>query len=306
MHRVMSYSGTRREERLRTMQEIIDWLRHMEQLACELYRAISAYFSEDEELSSFLSKLAEEESFHAQLMGSAAQHLQEAKERPSSAVRLDSTTRDRLETPLKRLQSLMMDRAISKQDVLDSIVKIEFSEWNDIFLYVIDALKKYSKTFQQGAAAIQAHQRRIERFLEDLPADLSANSDIRKLPRIWKEKILIVEDEPPIRDILARFLGHLGSVETASNGKAALDKTKDHFFDAVVSDMEMPFMGGLEFYHEATRMDPEMGHRFLFCTGKITPEIANFCREHDIVCLEKPFRLHQLGEAVRTIINKTF
>jgi len=288
------------------MKEIIDWLRHMEQLACELYRATSDHFSEDEELSSFLSELAEEESFHAQLMGRAAQYLQEEKEHPVSAVSIDSTTRDRVERPLKQLQSLMMDRTISKQDVVGSIVKTEFSEWNDIFVYVINALKEYSRTFQQGAAAIQAHLKRIERFLEHLPADSSATSEIRKLPRVWKEKILIVEDDPPVRDILARFLGRLGSVETASNGQAALDKTKEHFFDAVVSDMEMPVMGGLEFYREATRMDPEMGRRFLFCTGKITPEITTLCREHDLVCLEKPFRLNQLGEAVRTIINKAF
>lgn len=289
------------------MKEIIDWLQHMEQLACEVYNAISDCFSQDEEFSSFLSRLAEEESLHFHIMGSAAQYLQEADKKPVSAVRIDSTTKDRIETPLKRLYGLMRDHSVSKQDVVEYIVQIEFSEWNDIFLYVINALKGYARTFQYGAAAIQEHQRGIERFMGHLPANSGATEDVRKLPRIWKERILIVEDDPPVRDVLARFLGgNLGSVEKASNGQEALEKIKDHFFNAVVSDIEMPVMGGLELYRAATQIAPEIATRFLFCTGKTTAEVETLCRENGLLCLEKPFRLHQLGEAVRAIMDRAF
>jgi two-component system OmpR family response regulator len=289
------------------MKEIIDWLQHMEQLACEVYNAISDCFSQDEEFYSFLSRLAEEESLHFHIMGSAAQYLQEAEKNPVSAVRIDSTTKDRIETPLKQLYGLAKDNSISKQEVVDYIVKTEFSEWNDIFLYVINTLRGHSRTFQYGAAVMQEHQKGIERFLEYLPADLSATEDVRKLPRIWKERILIVEDDPPVRDVLARFLGgNLGSVEKASNGQEALEKIKDHFFNAVVSDIEMPVMGGLELYRAATQIAPEIATRFLFCTGKTTAEVDALCREKGLLCLEKPFRLHRLGEAVRAIMDKAF
>jgi CheY-like chemotaxis protein len=289
------------------MKEIIDWLQYMEQLACEVYSAISDFFSQDEEFFSFLSRLAEEESLHFHIMGSAAQYLQEAEKNPVSAISIDSTTKDRIETPLKQLYGLIRQHSISKQEVVDYIVKTEFSEWNDIFLYIINTLQGYSRTFQYGAAVIQEHQKGIERFLEYLPADLSATEDVRRLPRIWKERILLVEDDLLVQDMLARFLrGNLGSVETASNGQAALDKIKNHFFNAVVSGIEMPVMGGLELYRTATQIDPEIATRFLFCTGKTTAEVEALCRENGLLCLEKPFRLHRLGEAVRAIMDKAF
>jgi len=303
---MLIYSGIRMGGLLRIMKEIIDWLQHMEQLACEVYKAISDRFSQDEEFSSFLSRLSEEESLHFHIMGSAAQYLQETEKNPISAVSIDSTTKDRIETPLKQLDRLIGDHSLSKQDVVDYIVKTEFSEWNDIFLYVINTLKEYSRTFQSGAAAIQEHQKGIERFLEHLPADLRATEDLRRLPRIWKERILIVEDDPLVRDMLARFLGNMGSVETASNGQEALDKIKNHFFNAVVSDIEMPVMGGLELYRAATQIDPEIATRFLFCTGKTRAEVEALCGENGLLCLEKPFRLNQLEEAVRAIMDKAF
>jgi rubrerythrin len=54
---------------LETMKEVIDWLRHVEQLACDVYQAASDHFSKDKELSAFLSGLAEDESLHFHLMG---------------------------------------------------------------------------------------------------------------------------------------------------------------------------------------------------------------------------------------------
>lgn len=287
------------------MKEIIHWLRHIEQLACDVYMAASHHFSQDKEFSSFLSRLAEDESLHFHLIGSAAQYLQETEEHPVSAITIGSSTRDQVEAPLKHLHNLMISHSITKQDVVDCIVKTECSEWNDIFLYVIKTFQEYTRTFQYVAANIQAHQKRIEKFLEGLPDDLEVSEDIRTLPGIWEERVLIVEDEQPFRELLTKFLRKLAAIETASNGQEALDKTKDHFFNVVVSDIDMPVMSGLEFYQKAIEMDSNIGRHFLFCSGKVTPEIENFFREHNLVWLEKPFRLEQLKQAVLDIINKT-
>ena len=60
-------------------------------------------------------------------------------------------------------------------------------------------------------------------------------------------KILLVDDEPEILDVIAEFLelkGH--AVETASNGKSGLDMVLGHNdFDLVFSDIGMPEMDGL-------------------------------------------------------------
>jgi DNA-binding NtrC family response regulator len=81
--------------------------------------------------------------------------------------------------------------------------------------------------------------------------------------------------------------------------------TKDYFFNVVISDIDMPVMSGLEFYQKAVEMDPEIRRHFLFCSGNITSDIETFCRERDLMHLEKPFKLKQLYAAVQDIMEKT-
>ncbi|MBN2343664.1 MAG: response regulator [Deltaproteobacteria bacterium] len=60
-------------------------------------------------------------------------------------------------------------------------------------------------------------------------------------------KILVVDDEKVIREILADFLTLEGfEVVTAPDGKAAVQVLKDNHFNMVISDLKMPNMGGLE------------------------------------------------------------
>ncbi len=61
-------------------------------------------------------------------------------------------------------------------------------------------------------------------------------------------KILVVDDEAPIREILEKGLSKIGSffVEGAQNGKEAIEKIERDVFDLVLTDMKMPEMDGLE------------------------------------------------------------
>lgn len=59
--------------------------------------------------------------------------------------------------------------------------------------------------------------------------------------------ILLVDDEPTFRRIISRHLAHQGlEVTTASNGRDALLLALQGRFDAVLSDLQMPLMSGLE------------------------------------------------------------
>lgn len=81
--------------------------------------------------------------------------------------------------------------------------------------------------------------------------------------------------------------------------------TKDHFFNVVISEIDMPVMSGLEIYEKAVEMDHEIRHHFLFCSGNITSDIEAFCRERDLMHLQKPLKLKQLYAAVQGIMGKT-
>lgn len=60
-------------------------------------------------------------------------------------------------------------------------------------------------------------------------------------------KILLVEDDPSIRNGISVFLRHKDfEVLTASNGREAFDKIKETDFNAVITDIQMPEINGLE------------------------------------------------------------
>ena len=64
-----------------------------------------------------------------------------------------------------------------------------------------------------------------------------------------KRSLLIVDDEVALRKLLAELVSTIEgvSVITAENGKQAISIMKNHRFDAILSDIKMPEMDGLEF-----------------------------------------------------------
>jgi DNA-binding NtrC family response regulator len=85
-----------------------------------------------------------------------------------------------------------------------------------------------------------------------------------KLPNCWQadsmlrgRKILIVDDEEDLRDVLsARFEMEGCEVSTAENGRIALELLTTTRFDAVVSDVRMPDMSGLELLRRIRSLQP--------------------------------------------------
>jgi len=69
----------------------------------------------------------------------------------------------------------------------------------------------------------------------------------------------VVDDEPAVRDSLARLLTFAGyDVSTAENGFDALLQLKRTFFDVIVSDLNMPKMSGFEFLSVVRRRFPSI------------------------------------------------
>jgi two-component system, OmpR family, KDP operon response regulator KdpE len=64
-------------------------------------------------------------------------------------------------------------------------------------------------------------------------------------------QILVVDDDPQIRRVMKVTLtGQAYEVDDAKNGESALEKLREHRFDLVLLDMNMPGMGGLEVCRE--------------------------------------------------------
>ncbi len=71
-----------------------------------------------------------------------------------------------------------------------------------------------------------------------------------------KERILIVDDEEGVRELLSDFLRTEGFMcDTAGDGTEALEKFRNNGFDLIISDIRMPVMGGLELLKNIKQVD---------------------------------------------------
>ena len=74
-------------------------------------------------------------------------------------------------------------------------------------------------------------------------------------------KILIIEDEKAIRNVLSNIIQEEDSsykVEVAENGLEGLEKISNHTYDLVLCDIKMPKMDGMELLTKAMEIQPEL------------------------------------------------
>src|SRR4029078_11496643 len=72
-------------------------------------------------------------------------------------------------------------------------------------------------------------------------------------------RVLVVDDDPHVLIFVRQVLTHSGfEVHTAGDGRLAVDRVAAGSFDAVVSDIRMPGMDGLELLRTVRRHRPDM------------------------------------------------
>ena len=285
------------------MEDIITWLCHIEDLARTFYTRAADRFKEDPILSDLLRQLAEDEAQHGQLLKSARDSFRDI-ESPQFAISVDAPARDRVEKPFRDSLAKLLKGDLTQKELLSNIVSVEFSELNDVFFYVMTAGQQDSKTLQQMASNVQAHQKRIEKYLDGLPGHLRPSLHVQDLPKIREHTFLVVEDDPALRLFLERLLQQRGKVESANNGREGLEKTNRSFFDVIITDIDMPVVSGLDFFREATLHDEEAKKHFVFCTSNPTPEVSEVAFINQIPLLQKPFTIEQMFETVDRVLDR--
>lgn len=115
-------------------------------------------------------------------------------------------------------------------------------------------------------------------------------------------RILVVDDETSIRELCARILQRAGfSVVTAGGGAEAIDRLRAEPFDAVISDIRMPGVTGLEVLDAAKHAHPRI--RVVLITGFGTPQALERARHSGADrILIKPFNPSELLLTVREIL----
>jgi len=121
------------------------------------------------------------------------------------------------------------------------------------------------------------------------------------------ETILLVEDEPPMRDIVQIYLTKLGyQVLTAPTGVKALEVWKEHRqkIRLLLTDMVMPDgMTGNELAERLLRDNPQL--KVIYTSG-YSPEIAgkDLPIQEGVNFIAKPFESHQLAQTIRNRLDQ--
>lgn len=109
-----------------------------------------------------------------------------------------------------------------------------------------------------------------------------------------RQKILIVDDDPSLRELLQVFLEQVGfEVRTAPDGQTGLDALGESHFDVILTDYRMPAMTGLEMAAFIRRSDTVTP--IILITGDsyaLDPEIV--ARAGITQVLPKPLKLNEL------------
>jgi two-component system NtrC family sensor kinase len=114
-------------------------------------------------------------------------------------------------------------------------------------------------------------------------------------------RVLVVDDEEPIRMALERFLTTAGhQVVTVSSGSEAIWRAEgDEVFDAVLLDMRMPDVSGQQIFQRWSADRPDLASRVVFLTGDIvSADLQAFLVATGRPYLPKPFEFDAVVRAL--------
>ncbi|RMG44871.1 MAG: response regulator [Acidobacteria bacterium] len=118
-------------------------------------------------------------------------------------------------------------------------------------------------------------------------------------------RVLVVDDEPAVAELLAEILERAGASAThVSSGEEALRRALEERPDAVIADLRMPGLSGEKLVHELGRRAPELVERVVLTTGDLlSADGARTIEAAGRPCLVKPFQVNHVVETVRGVID---
>jgi excisionase family DNA binding protein len=140
----------------------------------------------------------------------------------------------------------------------------------------------------------------LDAWLDSQRAQSGAAADTpepfrKKLPS--RPRVLVVDDEASIRDLLTKMLALAEyDVDASPDGWTALERIRTHPYDLLIADLKMPGMDGLTFIREAKRYQTDLP--VIIITGFSTESSAIEAVNAGVSgYLTKPFRVPEVLKA---------
>ncbi len=284
------------------MKDIVNWLIGVEDGAQRFYESAAERFSDNPKFSALLKSLALDERHHYEsVLG--AYELLKARD-IQSPVSFDDETKDAITGGLAEAQRRLNAGEYTEATLMETIVDIEYSECNEAFLCVVNALKPYKGLHEAASLHIRQHTNKIEDALKGRDEYAHLLKKIDSLKRLSNSRLLVVDDEEMIRDVLIAIFSDRFTVEAVSSGQEAIARIESGAaFDAVICDLNMPKMDGIELYKKILEKAPETAGRILFLAGMYEQHHAEFLQKNHLRHIMKPASIKELRNSVEDIVS---
>lgn len=117
------------------------------------------------------------------------------------------------------------------------------------------------------------------------------------------ERVLIVEDEQTVAQLIADMLADVGySCEIQNDARRALISALSRDYDLVICDIKMPGLDGPHLYRALAEAGSALISRFLFVTGDVLGAVTkSFLQENRLPYIAKPFRVEEFTEKIARV-----
>lgn len=111
-------------------------------------------------------------------------------------------------------------------------------------------------------------------------------------------RVLIVDDEPTLLELLGRYLERRGhSVSTASTAEEALERVRARDLDLVIADLTLPGADGEELIEALRQTNPELA-------GIVASGYPHVPRLAGVSFLQKPFLPQMLADEMARLLKR--
>jgi DNA-binding response OmpR family regulator len=133
-------------------------------------------------------------------------------------------------------------------------------------------------------------------------------SQITKVPEIKKVKptrVLVIDDEPEITDIIETFLENAGyEVKSENSSDLGIQTAKTFLPDLILLDIMMPILDGYEICTELKRREKTKNIPVVFLTGKdARSDEGRSFRVGGVLYIKKPFSCERLLNIVKMVLQ---
>jgi CheY-like chemotaxis protein len=117
-------------------------------------------------------------------------------------------------------------------------------------------------------------------------------------------KILVVDDDPVVAEMLEQLLGSLGhAVDVINDGRDVIDRVTADAYGALLLDVRMRGLSGIDVFEMLRAAGSPLVDRTVFLSGDIEPVTVSRIAELGRPSLAKPFPVAELVRTLETVTS---